>query len=137
MLVMACIGWLIERVVINPVLGEPAFAIVMLTIGIGYVLRGGITMIPDIGTETHSFEVPYKDLTFNVGGVVLGAPQLVVIGSRVSIVLLSLIWESCSNVTPTGFPWASKSTIKLSLIASEQLLSRSLSAMCSVSVSGK
>jgi len=81
MLVMACIGWLIERVVINPVLGEPAFAIVMLTIGIGYVLRGGITMIPDIGTETHSFEVPYKDLTFNVGGVVLGAPQLVVIGS--------------------------------------------------------
>ena len=81
MLVMACIGWLIERVVINPVLGEPAFAIVMLTIGIGYVLRGGITMIPDIGTETHSFEVPDKDLTFNVGGVVLGAPQLVVIGS--------------------------------------------------------
>jgi branched-chain amino acid transport system permease protein len=62
MLVMACIGWLIERVVINPVLGEPAFAIVMLTIGIGYVVRGGITMIPDIGTETHSFEVPYKDI---------------------------------------------------------------------------
>ena len=81
MLVMACIGWLIERVVINPVLGEPAFAIVMLTIGIGYVLRGGITMIPDIGTETHSFEVPYKDLTFSVGSLVIGAPQLVVIGS--------------------------------------------------------
>jgi ABC-type branched-subunit amino acid transport system permease subunit len=30
MLIMAGMGWLIERVVINPVLGEPAFAIVML-----------------------------------------------------------------------------------------------------------
>ena len=63
MVVMACLGWLIERVVINPVLGEPAFAIVMLTIGIGYVIRGLITMIPDIGTETHTFEVPYKDMS--------------------------------------------------------------------------
>lgn len=90
MLAMACMGWLIERAVINPVLGEPAFAIVMLTIGIGYVIRGLITMIPDIGTETHTFEVPYKDMSVVWGGVVLGATQLVVIGS--TAVLCALLY---------------------------------------------
>ena len=79
MLAMAALGWLTERVVIRPVLGQPAFSIVMLTIGIGYVARGLITMIPDIGTETLAFPVHYKDTVFNVGGVVLGATQVVVV----------------------------------------------------------
>jgi len=46
---------------IRPILGQPAFSIVMLTIGIGYVARGLITMMPDIGTDTHALPVPYKD----------------------------------------------------------------------------
>ncbi|MDP3166571.1 MAG: branched-chain amino acid ABC transporter permease, partial [Hydrogenophaga sp.] len=50
---MAIFGVLLERVVIRPILGQPAFSIIMLTIGIGYVARGLITMIPNIGTETH------------------------------------------------------------------------------------
>ena len=51
---MALFGVLLERIVIRPILGQPAFSIVMLTIGIGYVARGLITMIPGIGTETHT-----------------------------------------------------------------------------------
>ena len=31
-------------VVLRPVLGQPAFAIVMLTLGVGYLARGVITM---------------------------------------------------------------------------------------------
>ena len=81
MLIMAGMGWLIERVVINPVLGEPAFAIVMLTIGVGYVARGLVTMIPDIGTETHSLAVPYADTNYKLGSLVLGATQLVVMAT--------------------------------------------------------
>ena len=56
---------------IRPILGQPAFSIVMLTIGIGYVARGLITMIPAIGTETHTLPVPYKDQVWNVGALVL------------------------------------------------------------------
>ena len=85
MAAMALLGWLMERAIINPVLGQPAFSIVMLTIGIGYVARGLITMIPDIGTETHSLPVPYKDLAFNWGGLVLGATQLVVIAATAAL----------------------------------------------------
>jgi branched-chain amino acid transport system permease protein len=78
---MALLGLGTERLVIRPILGEPAFSIVMLTVGIGYVARGLITMIPGIGTETHALPVPYKDVTYQVAGLVLAAEQLVVIGA--------------------------------------------------------
>ena len=90
LLVMACVGWLVERVVINPVLGEPAFAIVMLTIGVGYVARGLVTMVPNIGTETHNLPVPYADTSFQLGSLVLGATQLVVMAT--TAVLCGLLY---------------------------------------------
>jgi branched-chain amino acid transport system permease protein len=78
---MALFGMLLERVVISPILGQPAFSIVMLTIGIGYVARGAITMIPGIGTDTHSLAVPYQGELLQLGGVVLALEQLVILGS--------------------------------------------------------
>jgi branched-chain amino acid transport system permease protein len=78
---MAVFGMLLERVVIRPILGQPAFSIVMLTIGIGYVARGLITMIPGIGTETHTLPVPYKDQIWKLGGLVLNVEQMVVIAA--------------------------------------------------------
>jgi branched-chain amino acid transport system permease protein len=85
---MALFGMLVERIVIRPILGQPAFSIVMLTIGIGYVARGLITMIPGIGTETHTLPVPYKDQVWNAGGLVLNAEQMVVIGATSVLCLL-------------------------------------------------
>ncbi|OOG50643.1 MULTISPECIES: branched-chain amino acid ABC transporter permease [Comamonadaceae] len=78
---MAAFGVVLERVVIRPILGQPQFSIVMLTIGIGYVARGLITMIPNIGTETRVLPVPYKDQIWNVGTLVLNVEQMVVIGA--------------------------------------------------------
>src|SRR5436190_7208165 len=78
---MAAFGVLVERAVIRPILGQPAFSIVMLTIGIGYVARGLITMVPNIGTETHVLPVPYKDLTWSLGSLVLAVEQVMIIGS--------------------------------------------------------
>ncbi len=98
MLVMAFIGWLIERAVINPVLGEPAFAIVMLTIGVGYVARGLVTMIPDIGTETHSLAVPYADINFQFGALVLGATQLVVMATTAVLCGLLFVMFKYSRI---------------------------------------
>jgi len=78
---MALFGVVLERMVIRPILGQPAFSIVMLTIGIGYVARGLITMIPNIGTETHMLPVPYKDEIWHLAGLVLNVEQMVVIGA--------------------------------------------------------
>ena len=76
---MALFGVLTERVVIRPILGQPAFSIVMLTIGIGYVARGLITMLPGIGTDTHTLPAPYRNVTWNAGGLMLSAEHMVVI----------------------------------------------------------
>ena len=76
---MALFGVFLERLVIRPILGQPAFSIVMLTIGIGYMARGLITMIPGIGTDTHTLPVPYKDITWNLGSLVVSSEQAVVI----------------------------------------------------------
>jgi len=78
---MALFGMFVERIVVRPVLGQPAFSIVMLTIGLAYILRGLVTMVPVIGTETHTLPVPYRDQTLQFGTVVLADEQLVVIGA--------------------------------------------------------
>ena len=85
---MMLVGVLIERAVIRPILGQPAFSIVMLTIGVGYVLRGIITMIPDVGTDTHTLPVPYAGQVLRAGALVLSAEQLVVIGSTAVLCVL-------------------------------------------------
>ena len=78
---MGLFGLLLERLVIRPILGQPQFTIVMLTIGIGYILRGLITMIPNIGTETHTLPVPYKDMIWNAGGLIVSIEHIVIIVS--------------------------------------------------------
>jgi branched-chain amino acid transport system permease protein len=85
MLAMGVFGLALERAVIRPILGQPAFSIVMLTIGISYIARGAITMIPDVGTDTRVLPVPYNDATANAGGLVLDIEQMVVIGATAAL----------------------------------------------------
>jgi len=85
---MALFGAVAERLIIRPILGQPAFAMVMLTIGVGYVVRGLVTMIPVIGTETHTLPVPYKDAVLRLGGLVLNVEQMVVIGVTAMLCLV-------------------------------------------------
>ena len=87
---MGLFGVLAERAVIRPILGQPAFSIVMLTFGIGYLARGLITMIPAIGTETHTLPVPYKDQVIKLGELVLNVELLVIIG--VTVLLCSALF---------------------------------------------
>lgn len=76
---MFAIGVAMERTVIRPVLGQPVFSVLVLTIGIGYVLRGLVSMIPEFGTETSALEVPYKGHVLNVAGAVISQEQVAVV----------------------------------------------------------
>jgi len=87
---MGAFGIVLERLVIRPILGQPAFSIVMLTIGIGYVARGAITMVPGMGTETHTLPVPYKDAIWKLGTLVLNVEQMVIIAA--TLVLSSVLY---------------------------------------------
>jgi branched-chain amino acid transport system permease protein len=76
---MMAVGVVIERLVIRPILGQPQFTVVMLTIGLGYLCRGLITMLPGIGSETNSLDAPYKGQVLDLGGAVISIDQLIVI----------------------------------------------------------
>ena len=84
--VMAGVGMLIERIVLRPVLGQPAFTVVMITIGVGYVLRGVVTMVPGWGTDTFTFPTPFADGTFRIGEVIIAVQQVAVIVMTAALV---------------------------------------------------
>ncbi len=85
---MALLGIALEFSIIRPILGQPAFSIVMLTIGIGYVARGAITMIPGLGTETHTLPVPFRNEVVRFGELVVAVEQLAVIGATAALSVL-------------------------------------------------
>ena len=82
LVVMLFFGMAPERAVLRPLLGQPAFTVVMVTIGIGYLARGLVTMIPEWGTDTHVLPVPYRDEIVSVGGsdgLILSMEHIVII----------------------------------------------------------
>ena len=87
---MAAFGVLLERVAIRPILGQPQFTIVMLTIGIGYMARGLMTMVPRYGSETHAMPAPYKGQVWRFGALVISVEQVAVI--VVTVVLCALLY---------------------------------------------
>jgi branched-chain amino acid transport system permease protein len=95
---LALIGLMLERLVIRPVLGQTALAIVLITLGLGYVARGLIAMLPDIGTETHTLQVPYAGKVLDVGGAVISYDHLMVIGTTILVSLFLYVMFRFSKV---------------------------------------
>ncbi len=95
---LALIGLMLERMVIRPVLGQTSLAIVLITLGLGYVARGLIAMVPDIGTETHTLQVPYAGQVLVVGGAVISYDHLMVIGSTILVSLFLYVMFRFSKV---------------------------------------
>jgi branched-chain amino acid transport system permease protein len=110
MAAMGLFGLMVERALLRPVLGQPAFSIVMLTIGVAYVLRGLITMVPVIGTETHVLAVPYKDELLTLGSLIVPMEQLVVM---VFTALLSLALYALFRYTKLGLAMQASSQNQL------------------------
>ena len=92
LIVMMFFGMALERVVLRPLLGQPAFTVVMVTIGIGYLARGLVTMIPEWGTDTHVLPVPYRDEIVSVGGngvdggLILSMEHIVIIAVTAALI---------------------------------------------------
>ncbi|MSP96984.1 MAG: branched-chain amino acid ABC transporter permease [Betaproteobacteria bacterium] len=95
---MAAVGMLIERLVLRPVLGQPAFTVLMITIGVGYVLRGVVTMIPGWGTDTYTLPTPFSKETFKVGEVIFAVHQLAVIGMTAAMVVVLYLFFRFSKL---------------------------------------
>jgi branched-chain amino acid transport system permease protein len=83
--VMVVFGFLLERVVLRPLLGRPIVAVIMATIGLGAILRG----LPPItvGAETKALSLPIGDEPYSIGPATL--PPIQVLGVVVSLVFLA------------------------------------------------
>ncbi len=76
-LTLGVVGMIIERLVVRPILGFPQFAIVMATIGLGFLLRALAGMI--WGTDDLRIETPFSSGVIKVGGLVIAHDKLSVI----------------------------------------------------------
>ena len=73
----AAIGIILEWLFIRPMIGQPVFSIVMVTIGLAIMLRSAIIMIWGHNFET--FSVPFSGGVIQLGPVVILSEQLAVI----------------------------------------------------------
>ena len=80
---MGVIGLLIERLAIRPMIGEPHFSVLMITIGLGFILRALAGFI--WGNEPKSLATPYSGKVFEVNGVVIGYENIIIILGTVTL----------------------------------------------------
>ena len=86
--VMAIVGALLERRLLRPMIGEPHFAVLMLTIGLGFLLRALAGAI--WGNEPRALESPYAGEVVRLGELVVGYENLVIMLG--TIVLCALLF---------------------------------------------
>ena len=89
---MAVIGGLIDRVVMRPVVGQPVFALVMLTIGLGFVARSVASMIPGWGVDTYSIDTPFSLKVVTLGRLVISQEHLSIIVATVALVAVLYVF---------------------------------------------
>lgn len=85
-LAMAVVGWLLDAVVIRQVIGQPQFSTVMLTIGIGMVLRSVASIA--WGPDTRSLATPFSTGMVSVAGVPVSSTYLSIIGGTILLCAL-------------------------------------------------
>ncbi len=97
-LACALFGLLAERVILRPLTGQVHIPIVMTTLGLGFMLKGGITMLPGAGAETHAMPTPFAGQVATVAGVPVAADHLLVIA--VTALVGGLLFAFFSFATP-------------------------------------
>ena len=88
LVVMLAFGMALERGVLRPMIGEPPFAVLMLTIGLGFVLRAVASAV--WGNEPRTLDVPFAGDVLAIGGLVAGYDNLVVIAG--TALLCIVLW---------------------------------------------
>ncbi|MBM3504866.1 MAG: branched-chain amino acid ABC transporter permease [Alphaproteobacteria bacterium] len=78
-LLLAVLGFGLDRVVVRPILGRPQFATIMLTIGIAFAMRGVVSMT--WGPQARTFETPFSRKNTPFFDVVLSDVSLSIIAA--------------------------------------------------------
>ena len=86
-LAMAVFGFVLDAVVLRQVIGQPQFAVVMLTIGLGFVFRSAAGFI--WGSDIRAFETPFSAGVTRIGTFVVADVNLsIIIGTALLCAVL-------------------------------------------------
>jgi branched-chain amino acid transport system permease protein len=94
---MASFGILLDRIIFRPLLGEPVFTSIMVTIGLSIVLR--IATLVIFGYENYSFPAIFPETTITFLGIKI---SLAYLGIIFSVSLLILIFTMLFKFTKIG-----------------------------------
>ena len=75
--VTAAFGFALDAVVLRRVIGQPQFAVVMLTLGLGFIFRAGAGIA--WGYDAVGFNTPFTNKTARLGPMILGQDNLSII----------------------------------------------------------
>jgi len=86
---MIVFGALLDKLVLRRVLGQPQFAIIMLTVGLGFVPRAAVGVVPGWGVQPHTIDTPFTGKSINAAGLMLTLEHLsIIVGTAVVCLLL-------------------------------------------------
>ena len=89
-------GLLVERVVLRPMIGEPMFAIVMITIGFSIFLRSASGIV--FGHDNKVFPSPFSKETINFYGLVLSQVHIWVLVISSTLVIVFFLFFKFSKI---------------------------------------
>lgn len=75
--VMALFGAVVDRIILRYIIGQPQFAMIMLTIGLGFLFRSAASLI--WGPEDHSLPTPFTSKVVTLGGAVISLEYISII----------------------------------------------------------
>ena len=90
LLATAAFGVIINRLLLRPLIGSPAFTIVLATVAVSTLIRALVAMVPGWGVETHRLSNPVAGKVIRIGDLVISGDHLVVI--LVTVVLVGLLY---------------------------------------------
>lgn len=96
-LAVALLGAALERVVLRRALGQPHLVAVLLTFGLGMMMRGSVASVPAAAQEIH--RLPFAADTFAIGPLVLAASHVWVV---LATVLLAAALAAFFRFTRAG-----------------------------------
>jgi len=95
-LICAGLGILLERVLIRPLVGEPAVSIIMVTIGLSITLRAFAGMLWSY--DTFDFPHAFSEKAINVGTIVIAPIDIWIILVSLGLVILLFLFFKFTTV---------------------------------------
>ena len=83
---VALLAYGLEAGIMRRIVGQPQFAGVLLTIGIGFMIRGAVSM--SFGPDSRNYATPWTGQSTHFGALVLSDLSIVIVAAALGITLL-------------------------------------------------